>query len=400
MRKRSADCECPPDPTSPHSYFEYLSTLPESQRAVSLRSQAEIDKYTGGEASNDEVVYDPIADAARSSIAAFRSHRGLSADVDAEVGLIPVGSVNPSLATPGRSFKIDDEICLIYKPADKKGVTPDGISVYVKRGQYNTTAAPHTQGTRVDLSDNNLHFTKQVRIPVLGVPENNYFFALDFNYDKSYSKYRLGGYKTFQHADRGTKESIWFETQVSNLGKDGQGLHPDFVKGRDIGTICARSYNTSQPSAPNSNVTGCEPVEPQQGRFVIKPNTWNRMFWFIEIRSNGFEYISLWAADKARGVTQLFDRRTFNLRPKDAGGVPTLQNFWLELNTSRDVYRGFLDPMILWMRNYNCLEGIDNPTPLLLTDGLPEGPAEIEPVEIPELPDTGNTDNYDWIEQD
>lgn len=340
----------------PNLYFINLRSRPELFKAYSLRTQQEIDAYSQKK-PNTDVIYDPTLDGAKASIQPFMAHRTLGADVDATSEILTFSSsVNPDLLVNGRQLKVEDEIVTIQIPNGQKSVVAGPNKVHVLRGKWGTRAVAHAAGAAVLLSNNNLQ--NQVRLPLGTEDGHNYFFVWDVRYDASYLDYSKGA-KSYQFADS-QRDTLWLEVRM-NSPSDGIGSFPTFDRSRHIGVANARSYNTGLPSNPLANVTKIDPVTPQSGRFLVFPNRWTRVFVYLEQRPNDLDRVSMWMADEHTPAVQLLKDVTLQVR----GTPSTVSEFWVELNTSQDGYKGSLDPLVSHFRNFVALQDVRDPTTLL-----------------------------------
>jgi hypothetical protein len=112
-------------------------------------------------------------------------------------------------------------------------------------------------------------------------------------------------------------------------------------------------------------VSDYDPVTPQAGRYLVLPNRWIRTFVFLDQRPGELDRLSMWVADETTPPVLIFDNRTVSVR----GTPPTVAQFWVELNTSQDDYRGSLAPLVSYVRNFVALKDVGSALPFLQQPG-------------------------------
>lgn len=344
----------PPDPSLPSSaYYDALMARPDVWKANALRSQALIDSVSQVR-PNVWVTYDPMLDAAKASIPPFS-------------GFLPIASVGPdritfqraltsgekNLMAKNRAFKVDDEILTVI-PWSTFGqqFADSDTSVLVNRAQFGTAPAIHASGTPALLSQNNL--LNQVRVPLGTSDGNTYFVTWDVLYGSSYIGTDLRatavGHKEFQLA--AGNNGIWLEIRTRADGIDGIGTVIGFDRSRYVGLIDGRYY--ADASATFAGLTSVGTIKPQTARFTVKPNIWTRFWWLIDQRQDDFDVCTLFVADELTDPITVFDGLRLNARANSAG-VRTISHWYLEQNSSDDLYRGSLRLLESWTRNLVAL---------------------------------------------
>lgn len=104
------------------------------------------------------------------------------------------------------------------------------------------------------------------------------------------------------------------------------GAEPPYVGGVDL-----RPYSAL---GPNTRTGPGDRIEPKVGSFLIAAETWTRYWLEVDVRSNGFERVSLWVGDETRAAVQLYDRIEMELDPGTIRFDGALGDFWLEYNSS------------------------------------------------------------------
>lgn len=171
----------------------------------------------------------------------------------------------------------------------------------------------------------------------------------------------LTNWKTFQFdAPRkvGGRGTIWFEVRTRF----------DLAPTRaDVARIDARGYST--PIGPN--VTKGQPLTPAAGTFVVTPRTWVRYWFKIVQRADGWDLVSLWAADERHEAVPLIDGRQFE-------AYAGITRFRLEFNTSQDPVKVGRGPLVAYVRNF-----------VMLRDPVGEGALFVRPLAgVPVSPNT------------
>lgn len=365
-----------PDPSlRPSPYRDMLVGLPTFWRENPLRTQFLIDKDSQT-FPNAWVRYDPNEDAAMAIVPAF-------------VGFLPIASVGEdritfqrplttqekNLMAARRGFLVDDEIMTVFNWTVFGQQFADGdTSVLVTRAQFGTALASHAAGTLAKQSRNSL--PNQVRPPLGTADGNTYLITWDVKYDSSYLgtdiRATAVGHKEFQ-LSAGKVSSPWLEVRTRVDGIDGIGK-VTLDRSQQVGLIDGRYY--ADASATFEGLTFVDQIRPQTGRFLVRPNVWVRSWWFIDQRADDYDRCTLWMADETPAPPVLiFDSLHLNAR-EDAVKNRSVLAWWLEQNSSDDLYRGTNGTtgrrdLISWAKNVVALRGLTltDVQPLLLTPG-------------------------------
>jgi hypothetical protein len=339
-----------------HDYFNWLISRPEHWKSYSLRSQAQIDQYSGGDGSNPWVTYNPAADthptkqdAAKVVIPDFLPQTTLTSAMDGSQTTISVESTSGWLDK--RGLRVDNEVMRV--------VSVEGNTAVVTRGYYGTPITAHAAGTTVYRNSNSL--PRQVWMPMNTENGHTYLTTWDAWYtdEMRASQHGVSTWKTYQF--RATSNpKIWFEVRT---------VFSRAPTVNDVAKIDVRGYCCFGP-----NVTGNEPLTPMVGEFIIRPGTWVRYWQLTEQRADGHEYMSLWIADETHGPVQLLDRLLI-----EAG--PGIAHVDLEFNTSTDRMLSPINrpPLVIYVKNFAILRDVANIWPLLQKPGT-TSPAPHAPI--------------------
>lgn len=358
----------------PNAYFNALVARPDHWRSNSLRSQALIDGVSQGK-PNMWVRYDASVDAARTVIPAFVDIglRVVSTGSDRVTFERPLTQQEKNQFTQYRSIMVGGEIMTVKRWYTFGEQFTDGdTTLLVDRAQFGTSLESHGAGTPALISQNNL--LNQARVPLGTEDGNSYLFTWDVRYDVSYLGTDLNvmtiGRKEFM-LTQGPRGTLWLETRIRPDGKDGIG-NANIDRRDTVAVIDARYYDLTVPTAPGSNVTSVDSLRPQSGRFLVKADKWTRFWWFIDQRADDFDVSSLWVADEDTGPVQIFSGLTL----RTGGAPPTVYSWWLEQNTSQDVYRGSKRDLISHVRNFVALRNPQAVDSLLIRPlaGVPPEP--------------------------
>jgi hypothetical protein len=360
----------------PNAYFNALTSRGDTWTANSLRSQALIDGVSAYK-PNPWVTYDSAQDAAKAVIPPF-------------VGFVSTASVGADRITFSRALtyneknamaklrglRVDNEIMTVINYTTFGQQFADGdTSVIVNRGQFGTAVASHAPGATSYLSQNSL--MDQLRVPLGTSDGNRYLFTWDTRYDTSYLGYDLNtlpvSHKEFQLT--AGKNTIWLETQTRADGDDGIGKVSGFDRATHVAVISGRYYADAAAGSTYSGLTNTGEIQPQAGRFFVRANVWTRFWWLIDQRAGDYDYCTLWVSDENTPPVKIFDNMALNAR-LDGSGVGTIAMWWLEQNTSYDLYRGSTRDLVSWTRNFVALRNPGDVTPLLLQPlaGVPSAP--------------------------
>lgn len=295
--------------SGPHAYFETLSARSDCMAAYSLRDKDQITKYTNAPGKSQRVTYDPANDK-------DPRHQ------DAAKIVVPAGKVSM-----GNTVRL---------PIG----TADGTTTLVTWDAW---------------------------------------FGAEFQFNKT----NIANYKTFQFAS--PKDRIWWEIrtrfkqdesahgkrkqgggaakkeQASGGGKNRKHAAPSEEKKAPenpthddtgvIGVVDARGYGgQDHPFGPN--VTNSAPLSPEVGTFTVRPATWTRYWAFIEQHENDWDLVSLWVADENHDPVQILDRLQLSVKK-------SVDQFWLEFNTSSHGKGVELPERVAYARNVAMLRNID-----------------------------------------
>jgi hypothetical protein len=351
----------------PNAYFNALIARSDLFKAYSLRDQQQLVTYKAAGSRQPWVTYDPAhdsypkrQDAAKVVIPPFVPATSLIAPVAQGDTTITVYEANPSALSQfvrNAQVKIGGEIMNI--------TARSGNLLTVTRGYLGTTAAAHAVGSSVALANNSL--PNQVWLPVGTQDGHTYLATWDAWYGNELRRSVSGlkNWKTFQFDARkrqGGDAGIWFEVRTRF------DIAPT---SNDVAQVDARGY--SRPFGPN--VTRDQPLAPQVGTFVIKPETWVRYWVLIEQNASDWDLMSLWVADENHDPVKIIDRLQFE-------NYGLIEKFRLEFNTSTyslTVNRG---DVVAYVRNWVMLRDPANPTSIMQRPfaGLPLPPQSLPPA--------------------
>jgi hypothetical protein len=364
----------PPLEGKGNGYFEALVALPEHWKSYSLRDPNQVKRRSeGGYITCSScplfISYDPARDydphrqdAAKVVIPAFTpdSITALAVSVSTIQKNFPVTVWNNNFYL-GRAFKIDQEIIKV-ETADELNKT-----ITVSRGVAGSIASPHAANTKMYLNINSL--ISQIRVPLNTEDGNTYIFTWDGYWTDSYINSGLTNHKAFQFSSG--RDTIWLEPNTLFSGA----TSASFNKALHVASCGIRSYNFLGGDADYSKsplntlgpgVTANTPLSPRVGEFNIKPNTWTRFWVRIEQRANDYDYMDFWVADEVTDAIQIYSRIPLSVRPDSTTGVHTIQNFWLEFNTSTDLFvRGDSRDLVAYVRNIVGLRTNSDPKNIL-----------------------------------
>jgi hypothetical protein len=364
----------------PNAYFNALVARADHWTSNSLRSQSLIDSVSSVK-PNSWVTYDATQDAAKATIPPF---------MDVGLRIASVGSdrvtFNRALTTAEknlfiqyRGLRIDNEVVTVMRWYTFGEQFPDDSSVLVARGQFGTAAAPHATGATALISQNNL--LSYLNVPLGTEDGRRYLFTWDVRYDSSYLGTDIHpsavGHKEFQFTS-GNRSGVWLETRIRPDGIDGMGK-VGLDRSQFVALIDSRYYGNEWGSA----VRMPDPLQPQSARFYVRANKWTRFWWLVDQRANDYDLVTLWVADEDTNPVKIFNALPINTQ----GTTPSIRSWWLEQNTSYDLYRGATRDLVSYVRNFIALRDPGDVSPLLVRPlaGLP-GSA---PVDSPPTTSTG-----------
>jgi len=388
----------------PHAYFNELIGRRDVFKAYSLRPVAgqpisspyygqQLARpsqlgYLSGNSAPITVTYSPSTDtdahaqdAAKMWIPAFTldGTNGIGTVSEAiSAGSNPIKIVagyGPSYNIAGRAVMLDREIMEIYDPDGSAGpLRPfdrDTGVLYVRRGQYSTSSASHAAGAVARLSINTI--PNGLKVPLGTSDGHTYFFTWDAYWTDSYLGSGLTNHKAFNIMSN----TIWFEPQANYGGGTGSGRVAGFNPATDVAAFQVRGYNKPGGGSPwtpefaayaGPGVTTVEPIS-QRTTFVIKPNTWVRLFVRLEQRANDYDYVDMWIADERTDPVQVLARVPLSVTTN------VIEKFAFEYNTSTDKFtRGDLRNLVAYARNFVALSDPSDIAGLLRR---PEGVASV-----------------------
>ena len=340
------------------SYFDALVARPDFYKGYSLRPKVGAPKtspyYEGQLKSNKAtpsgyvqtgrgplvstlVVYDQTMDAAKIRIPTWQGAGTL------KYALTATDATLSGLSNTGwgsHSLKIESEIVTLVNRGRTAQSVTDPVTGKVTttythpmlRGQFGTVAAAHATGTAWRKNGNSLN--DQVRVPVGTQNGHSYLIVWDAYWTDSYlgaSMRPQSRHKTFQLASRG----IWIEPGTNYTGTGstltGEAKVPGFDGTKHVAAYLFRGYGGAA-----AGYLG-EHGNPAIGQFIIWPNRWTRT-WVLITQNDGVlpDTMSSWAADAVQGVVQMHKDVLVKVRLNKAGTARTIEEFYLEYNTSTD----------------------------------------------------------------
>jgi hypothetical protein len=179
----------------------------------------------------------------------------------------------------------------------------------------------------------------QQKILPVGIDNGSMLLTWDFRFDRYFSWVRegyLGTHKTFRF-DPGPW--ITFKTDYKYAAHRGQ-LAELFV-----------SINSASWLGPGTTRGEREILFPRLTQFFVQPDTWTRVWVFVENIDQPVAKVSIWAADERRDPVQLYDR--IAMIPPMGG----LNYFRMEYDTSAGPTDN-PDEMHSWNRNWLILRNV------------------------------------------
>jgi hypothetical protein len=96
--------------------------------------------------------------------------------------------------------------------------------------------------------------------------------------------------------------------------------------------------------------------------------------------------VSVWVADNETPATLVFDRITMDVPVHGTTGKPTMATWWLEQNSSLDLYRGARRDLVSYVRNFAVLRNPDLSSLLMSPSGVvvvpPSAKAPLPPTNL------------------
>jgi hypothetical protein len=233
-------------------------------------------------------------------------------------------------------------------------------------------------GSKVELSANSL--LNYLQVPILTEDGYRYVLTWDVYYTDSYvgtdNSANAVGHKEFRMNGPRSNNS-WFTVDLRNDGEDGFGTKGT-NRATDVGLVSALAIN--QQVTP-TNITQFQPLKPQVTRFVLKPNRWIR-YWVVIDQLTGYarDEVSLWVADNATAPTLVFDRITLDVPVHATTGAPVVNSWWLEQNSSYDLYRGARRDLVSYVRNFAVLRNPNLSSVLISPSGAVAPPSAQAPL--------------------
>lgn len=347
-------------PPGDHSYFNALVSHPALQAQYSLRTQAQINRWSSnGRGKEDRVnpwvVYDSKVDAAKVivppfTVTGFKLLQPLSA-TDTVVTLDTAGGtqvINSSLRINGEWIRLLKG----YGDVSVKQTRPDGTTFFVfpvERGQFGTPIAAHPITSVVEQVTNSL--PDQVWMPFTTEVGASYLVTWDAMMSPDiWSRPRFEGGKTFQIRQN---DKIYFEVQTNTYG---------FTKTRPESTETLRVtpplYGTHTIRAYCPVPTGMinEPIRPHTVA-EINVGEWIR-YWVHLRRTADANYFSFYVCGAKRTVVSHFT---------DVALAPyPVNSFQLEFNSSQDRHVALRGNQEVWVRNVAILKNPTNVPSLLV----------------------------------
>jgi hypothetical protein len=346
-----------------HALYEAMTGAPTAWKAISFRSQAEINLYSQG-GVNTEMIYAPGADthpfaqdAAKISIPAYEATSTvLTQDVAADATVIFVSAGQ----TDGRGLLLS-----AGTPTEEyvQVVNGNSVSGYtVTRGRYGTTPQAHTAATSVLRRSKN-KLDSQIRLRLNTASNYSYFAAVDTFWTDSLMNVPNLTFKLFQFSSPGDR--IWVEPRLVFSGGNAVSRPADWNASVYCGAVDVRTYEegggvvpwtpTEQRHGPGLVRVG-QNMTPQVGRFGVKPNTWTRWLWKFEQVANDYDSFSFWMADETRDPVLIIDALPVNIGR--GTGTDEIDRWWLEMDTSVEAdIRGDLEPFVSYVRNFAINRG-------------------------------------------
>ena len=335
----------------PHEYFNSLVRHAAHYKSYSLRDNEQVRKYTGCATCTKWVTYDPAGDsyygrqdAAKVVVPPFRpDNSALTQAIDADDTTLLLTRLDTTFVK-NTQMKVGSEIMTVLTKVDATTIT-------VTRGTFGTRATAHSTGEGVATANNSL--LSQTWLPMGTEDGHSYLTTWDVWYgaEMQIATGGITGFKNYQFRREARSPSIWFEVrsnfaQVKNPG--------------ELAAVDVRVYGVLGP-----NVTKDQPLSPQAGQFVVRPERWTRYWMLAEQRANDWDLLSLWIADEDRDPVRLIDRAQLEVATPDLT-KNSIHSFQLEFNTSQDrlvVPRGDL---VAYVRNVVMLRDASNPTQLMV----------------------------------
>lgn len=341
-------------PPGDHGYFTALQGHPAFDRSYSLRTQAEIDRYSmGGTKPNPWVVYDPAVQAAKVITPPFRpvTRVSLVKPIAAGDTTVTLNGSDGAMVING-SFRFGQEwmqIVKTYSDPTVKLPQPDGTFLYVfpvNRGQFGTPISDHPVTTPVEVATNSL--PSQVWMPFPTAVGNEYLVTWDALFSPGMQGPFSGG-KTFQIRQ---DSKIYFEVQTNTypLVKPRASYTGPLRTPENFGTHTVRVYAVPPAGWTNEPIRPHTPVE-------IALGTWLRYWVHVRCTAEGNTF-SMWVKDRTGAIVEHFRDLTIFAAP--------INSFQLEVNSSQDRHGEFRGDQDVWVRNVAILKNPGDISALLV----------------------------------
>lgn len=252
---------------------------------------------------------------------------------------------------------------------DRVRVGQDWGHVIVRRGQYGTTAASHTNGTGVLRNINSL--TNQISVGRdLWATEDGYTYLFTWDTYRTQSWMQPLediGYKTF-HFNSPASTLFMEPRDAMNGGNNAEGRCPAFDRSIHVAGFETRMYanlggvdpwTPAQHNRLGPGITDQEPLlyPGRTAGFCIFPSKWVRLWFKLEQRVNDWDILDVWAADEDQSPVRIYTDIPISL--KISGTTVGLTTFLAEFNTSdSDLTRPEMRDLVSYMRNWAALRWV------------------------------------------
>lgn len=222
---------------------------------------------------------------------------------------------------------------------------------------------------KIVVPEGKVSLPNQLRLPIGTTDGTSTLITWDawFGAEFRYANTAIGNYKTFQFASPKTR--IWFEVRTrfsleeggnrrQSRSAKGPAIARAAMPGDYIGMVDARAYGKKGEMQLGPNVTKPAPLSPMAGSFTIRPETWTRYWVLFEQHAGDWDLVSLWVADENNDPVRLLDRRQLTVDK-------SVDEFWLEYNTSSNQRPKGRGPLVAYARNVAMLRNVQDVPALL-----------------------------------
>ncbi len=268
----------------------------------------------------------------------------------------------------GRLIRIDSEYMKVQSRISPTTQSTNVIFA-VARAQRSSSATSHNAGVGIRLSSNSLEAGSVIKPPINTEDGHSYLITWDTYFTSSFlpSITKITNHKWIQISSWHPGDQRWWEHQMRYDG--GTGGTPGFDPTRHIAALGGRSYNAaggpadwllSDGNQTGPNVTTATNITPRANNFLVYPNRWLRVWMLVDQKYNDYDLVTVWASDEVQEPVLLYNGLQMSVRTT-AGGIGntpprTIQQFWIEYNTSTDGVPDTRGDMVSYIKNFAILK--------------------------------------------